>query len=288
MKNLFLFILFSIFLQAATGQTNDKVIHTQQVYKTIDTFKLKVDIFYTKQTYEKSNNTAIVFFHGGGWAYGTPSEFFSTCERYAKMGIVTFSVDYRLSIDNGIIPSKKISPIECLMDAKSAMRWVRKNAEKLHIDKNKIVASGQSAGGHLALSTAMIDTYNEKTDNLDISCKPNAVMLFSACVNTVEGWCDMLLADRRTKIWSISPFHNVKKGMPPMIEFHGNDDEQVPKWTLQFFTDQMVKQGNYFEQHMFEGRKHYLGGSNQKYSRYYDDDILKTADEFLRKFKLLN
>jgi dipeptidyl aminopeptidase/acylaminoacyl peptidase len=134
----------------------------------------------------------------------------------------------------------------------------------------------------------MIDTYNEKTDNLDISCKPNAVMLFSACVNTVEGWCDMLLADRRTKIWSISPFHNVKKGMPPMIEFHGTDDEQVPKWTLQFFTDQMAKQGNYFEQHMFEGRKHYLGGSYQKYSRYYDDDILKTADEFLRKFKLLN
>jgi acetyl esterase/lipase len=288
MKNLFLFILLSLLLQAATGQTNDQVIHRQEIYKTIDTFKLKVDIFYTKQTFEKSNNTAIVFFHGGGWAYGTPSEFFSTCERYAKMGIVTFSVDYRLSIDNGIIPSKKISPIECLMDAKSAMRWVRKNAEKLHIDKNKIVASGQSAGGHLALSTAMIDTYNEKTDNLDISCKPNAVILFSACVNTVEGWCDMLLADRRTKIWSISPFHNVKKGMPPMIEFHGTDDEQVPKWTLQFFTDQMAKQGNYFEQHMFEGRKHYLGGSYQKYSRYYDDDILKTADEFLRKFKLLN
>jgi dipeptidyl aminopeptidase/acylaminoacyl peptidase len=274
-------------LQAA-GQTGELVIHKQEVYKTIDTFRLKVDIFYTKQTFEKSNNTAIVFFHGGGWAYGTPSEFFTTCERYAKMGIVTFSVDYRLSIDNGIIPSKKISPIECLMDAKSAMRWVRKNAERLHINKNKIIASGQSAGGHLALSTAMIDLYNEKTDNLSISCKPDAVILFSACVNTVEGWCDMLLADRRTKIWSISPFHNVKKGMPPMIEFHGTDDEQVPKWTLQFFTDQMAKQGNYFEQHMFEGRKHYLGGGNQKYSRYYDDDILKTTDEFLKKFKFLN
>jgi len=41
---------------------------------------------------------AIVFFHGGGWAFGIPSEFFTTCERYAKIGIVTFSVDYRLSI----------------------------------------------------------------------------------------------------------------------------------------------------------------------------------------------
>ena len=288
MKNLLIFVFLSSFIQAVAGQNTDQVIHKQEVYKTVDTFRLKVDIFYTKQTIEKKNNTAIVFFHGGGWAYGTPSEFFTTCERYANMGIMAFSVDYRLSIDNGIIPSKTITPIQCVMDAKSAMRWVRENAERLHIDKNKIVASGQSAGGHLALCTAMIDDYNEKTDNLKISCLPNAIMLFSACNNAVEGWCDHLLGDQRTKIWSISPFHNVKKGMPPMIEFHGIDDEQVPKWTVQYFQSEMEKQGNYFEQHMFAGRKHYLGDGNPKYSRYYDYDILKIAYEFLRKFKFLD
>ena len=295
MKNIFILILFcfSTLSNAATDRVQDmqitnQVIHIQKVYKTIDTFKLKVDIFYTDQTFQKENNTAIVFFHGGGWAYGTPGEFFTTCERYAKMGLVTFSVDYRLSIDNGETPSKTISPIECVMDAKSAMRWVRENAEKLHIDKNKIVTAGQSAGGHLALCTSMIDDYNEKSDNLSISCSPNAVLLFSACVNAVEGWCDRLLGDRRNKIWSISPFHNVRKGLPPMIEFHGTDDEQVPKWTVQFFQIEMEKEGNYFEQHMYEGRKHYLGDGNPKYSRYYDDEILKVADEFLRKHKLLD
>ncbi len=174
------------------------------------------------------------------------------------------------------------------MDAKSAMRWVRENAGKFHIDKNKIVAAGQSAGGHLALCTAMIDDYNEKSDDLSISCHPNAVLLFSACVNAVEGWCDRLLADRRSKIWSISPAHNIRKGLPPMIEFHGTDDEQVPKWTVQFFQTDMEKEGNYFEQHMYEGRKHYLGGDNPKYSHYYDDEILKITDDFLRKFNLLN
>jgi acetyl esterase len=267
--------------------TKGQVIHIQEVYKTVDTFKLKVDIFYTSQSFERENNTAIVFFHGGGWAYGTPGEFFTTCERYAKMGIVTFSVDYRLSIENGITPSKTISPIESVMDAKSAMRWVRENSGKFHIDRNKIVAAGQSAGGHLALSTAMIEDYNEKSDNLSISCSPNAVLLFSACVNAVEGWCDRLLADRRNKIWSISPAHNVKKGLPPMIEFHGTDDEQVPKWTVQFFENAMKKEGNYFEQHMFEGRKHYLGDGNPEYSRYYDEDILNVTDDFLRKFNFL-
>jgi len=268
-------------------EANNQIIHIQEFYKTLDTSKLKIDIFYTKQSSEKENNTAIVFFHGGGWAYGSPDEFFTTCERYAKMGIVTFSVEYRLSIDNGVIPSKTISPIECVMDAKSAMRWVRENADKYHIAKNKIVAAGQSAGGHLALCTAMIDDYNEKSDNMNISCQPDAILLFSACVNAVEGWCDMLLADRRTKIWSISPAHNMKPGLPPMIEFHGIDDEQVPKWTVQFFQIDMKKAGNYFEQHMYDGRKHYLGEGNPKYSRYYDDEILKIADDFLRKNNLL-
>jgi acetyl esterase/lipase len=93
------------------------------------------------------------------------------------MGFVTFSVDYRLSIDNGITPSKTISPIECIMDARSAMRWVRANAAKFHIDPDKIVAAGQSAGGHLALSTSMIDEYNEKTDDSGISCRPDAILL---------------------------------------------------------------------------------------------------------------
>ena len=298
MKKLLISIFFSIcftiqsvfgfFQTAGQIETKDGVTHLQEVYKIIDTSKLKVDIFYTNQSFARENNTAIVFFHGGGWAYGTPSEFFTTCERYAKMGIITFSVDYRLSIDNGITPSKTISPIESVMDAKSAMRWVRKNAEKFHIDKNKIVASGQSAGGHLALCTAMIDDYNEKSDDLSISCSPKALLLFSACVDAVEGWCDHLLGDRRTKIWSISPFHNVRKGLPPMIEFHGVDDEQVPKWTVQFFESEMKDKGNYFEQHMFEGRKHYLGDGNPKYSRYYDDEILKIADDFLRKYHLLN
>jgi acetyl esterase len=294
MKNLFIFIFLCIssfcniaFLEAQ-GDNRDKVIHNKEVYKSVDTFKLGIDIFYTGQTFEKENNTAIVFFHGGGWAYGTPDEFFTTCERYARMGIVTFSVDYRLSIENGIIPAKTISPIECVMDAKSAMRWVRENAERLHIDRNKIIAAGQSAGGHLALCTAMIADYNEKSDNLSTSCSPNAVLLFSACVNAVEGWCDRLLGDRRSKIWSISPTHNIRKGLPPMIEFHGTDDEQVPKWTVQFFQSSMEKEGNYFEQHMYEGRKHYLGDGNPQFSRYYDEDILKVTDEFLRKYKFLN
>jgi acetyl esterase/lipase len=141
MKNLFIiiFLCLSFLTHAVINgertltdqvENNDQVIHMQEVYKTVDTFKLKIDIFCSNQSLGRENNTAIVFFHGGGWAFGAPSEFFTTCERYARMGIVTYSVDYRLSIENGVTPHKLISPIESVMDAKSAMRWVRENAGK--------------------------------------------------------------------------------------------------------------------------------------------------------------
>ncbi len=267
--------------------SQDAVIHSREVYKTVDTIKLTADIFYAKRSFERNDNTAIVFFHGGGWAYGSPEEFFTTCERYARKGFIAISISYRLSIENGVTPHRTISPIESVMDARSAIRWVRANAAKFHIDRNKIVAAGQSAGGHLALSTAMIDLYNERSDDLTVSCRPDALLLFSACVNAVEGWCDRLLASRRDRIWSISPAHNVKGEMPPMIEFHGTYDEQVPVWTVQFFQMDMKKAGNYFELHQYEGRRHYLGEGNKLYSRYYDEEILNIADEFLRKFNLM-
>jgi acetyl esterase/lipase len=289
-KVLFLLSLFPLFCKAqdpANKEKKSNLTHLREVYKVIDATHLKIDIFYSEVSLKNQNNTAIVFFHGGGWAFGSPEEFFTTCERYARMGIVTFSVEYRLAIENGVTPSKTISPIECVMDARSAMRWVRANAGKFHIDKNKILAAGQSAGGQLALATAMIDTYNEKSDELSVSSRPDAILLFSSNVNTVESWCDYLLADRRELIWSISPTHNIKPGLPPMIEFHGMDDEQVPKWSVQHFETEMKKQGNYFEQHMFEGRKHYLGAGNPEYSNYFDDEILKLADDFLRKFNFI-
>jgi acetyl esterase len=133
----------------------------------------------------------------------------------------------------------------------------------------------------------MIDDYNENSDDPAVSCHPDAILLFSACVNTVEGWCDMLLANRREKIWSISPAHNMKVGLPPMIEFHGTYDDQVPVWTVEYFDKAMKDHGNYFELHKYEGVRHYLGEGNPKYSGYYNDDILKLADDFLRKFNLL-
>ncbi len=113
---------------------------------------------------------AIAFFHGGGWSSGSPSEFHEACERYARKGFIAFSFQYRLSrTKDGAVPHPDITPVECVKDVRSAIRWIRINASEFGIDPEKIVAIGQSAGGQLALSTALIDDVNEASDNFEFS-----------------------------------------------------------------------------------------------------------------------
>jgi acetyl esterase/lipase len=260
-----------------------EVVKKQMVYKTINDIELSVDMFYTEQNKAEKISPAIAFFHGGGWVYGSPQEFHGACERFARNGFVTFSFQYRLSInDDGTYPHPEISPIESVKDARSALRWLRSNADELNIDPNKIIAGGQSAGGQLALSTALFDNINESTDNLNISSVPNALLLFSSCYNTMEAWIDNLLGDRRTRIWDISPYHNLKNNLPPIITFHGNADCMVFFYTVLFFNDRMKDLGNEFELITLEGRDHYLGEqADPKYARYFDEEILERTDLFL-------
>ena len=264
------------------------VIHEQKIYKTINCKNLTADVFYTSETIQKGLSPAIAFFHGGGWAYGSPSEFYTTCIRYAKKGFVTFSFQYRLSkTAEGTVPDPDITLVECVKDARSALRWVRENAGSFHIDPDKIIAAGQSAGGQLALSTAMFDDINEESDNMDISPVPNALLLFSSNLNTMEAWADWLMGERRNEIWSVSPYHNLKPGLPPAIEFHGTEDCMVPIYIMNLFKEKTRSMGNYFESIVFEGRGHYLDEGNEKYATYYDEKILEQTDDFLKKFGYL-
>jgi len=278
-SNFILALLISGYGLMAYGQ---ELVRKEIVYKTIDGISLKADLFYLEGDQDVKTHPAIAFFHGGGWSSGSPSEFHEACIRYAKKGFITFSFHYRLSVTaDGTIPHPDITPVECVKDARSAMRWIRENADDFHINPNKIVACGQSAGGHLALCTALIDNVNEATDNPDVSPVPNAIVLYSATANLMEAWADRLLGERREEIWSISPYHNLKPGLPPTIAFHGEEDGMVPFWTVRFFEMKTTELGNDYELVPYEGRKHYLGDGDSQYGRYYDEEILERTDAFL-------
>lgn len=284
MKRFFFLQIFAA-LAPTFSHAQEAVIHQNKlVYKVIASQELTVDIFYP-ESQRSDTHTAIVFFHGGGWVFGAPSEFYEACRRFARKGYITFSFQYRLSRNaDGSFPHPDISPIESVKDARSAIRWIRSHADSLRIDSDKIVVGGQSAGGQLALSTALLDSINESTDNMAINPKPNALLLFSSNVNTLEPWIDNLLGDRNKEIWSISPYHNLKKSMPPAIAFHGEEDNQVLPYIVRMFNVKMDELGNYYDLHWFPGRKHYLGEENEKYANYFDEEILKLTDGFLEKF----
>lgn len=95
--------------------------------------------------------------------------------------MICMLADYRVQTVDGS------TPFESLEDAKSAVRFIRANADKFHVDPDKIVCSGGSAGRHLAAATAAIKKYNDKNDDLRFSCKPNALVLLIQIIDSGTG-----------------------------------------------------------------------------------------------------
>lgn len=212
--------------------------HIIKTYKTVGSYLLDIHLFEPENKPDK--RPAIVFFHGGSWSEGKPDWFFSTCQDYAKKGWVACAVEYRTFGRHGTLP------FEAVMDAKSAIRWLRQNADAYGIDTTKIIATGNSAGGHLALTTALVDNWNEKTDNLKFSAKPNALIINAGVYDLTDDLTAWIRKDLKDKNQAkeISPNYLVRKDFPPALIFHGTLDKNVPYVTARKFGEDMVTIGN--------------------------------------------
>ena len=121
----------------------------------------------------KDQRPAVVFFFGGGWNGGSPSQFAPHCEYLASRGMVAMTADYRVKSRQGT------TPFDCVEDGKSAIRYVRQHAKELGVDPKKIAAGGGSAGGHVAAATGTVRGMDEKNEDSGISSKPDALILFN-------------------------------------------------------------------------------------------------------------
>lgn len=200
--------------------------------------------------------------------------------------MVAIVADYRVKLRHGV------TPFECVADAKSAIRWLRTHAVELGIDPKRIVASGGSAGGHLAASTALLKGLDEKYENLKVSSVPNALVLFNPALDLPD-LAERLPANELAQFidWSkraadISPIHHVRRHSPPTIIFHGTGDKTVPFEQATRFCEAMKKEGNRCEVVPFEGRPHgffnYGNGDNSDYRA-----TLGKTDEFLVSLKYM-
>lgn len=259
-----------------TESQNGYKDHLIKTYKTVDGFKLDLHIFQPDSIDQKTKRPVIVSFSGGSWTKGTPEWDFYNCASYAKKGWVAVAVEYRVA------DRFETTPFEAVKDARTAIRWLRMNASKFNIDTNRIVAAGNSAGGHLVLATALANEINESTDNLNISASPNLLLVNSGVYSLyADGSTDWISKDLKDKtlVKKISPQHLLTKGLPPMLIIHGTNDQSVDYGSAKVFAEEMKQLGNQFEFETLEGAPHHIW-----YDRRYSGKVANFRKAFLKKY----
>lgn len=252
--------------------TDTQVAQRQETYKTIGDVSLKVDIFEPKQKDPAKKYPAVVFFFGGGWNGGSPSQFYPHCEYLAGRGMITMAADYRVNGRN------KTTPAECVMDGKSAIRWIRTNATRLGVDPTRIAAGGGSAGGHVAAAVATTFGFEEAGEDSSVSYLPSALLLFNPVYdNGPKGYGHDRVKDFFP---AISPFHNLRPGTPPTIVFLGTKDNLIPVATAKDYQAQMQKNGDRSELHLYENQPHGFFNYREGTKQFYYQTIFE-SDKFL-------
>lgn len=196
---------------------------------------------------------ALVFFFGGGWTHGTPEKSISWAKAAAKLGLVGIAPDYRTR------ERFDTSPLEAVADGRAALRWIEDHATTLGLDPQRIAVGGNSAGGHVALWTAITASPAGSDPAEAPRLKPAALLLFSAVSDTsmLSGYTPKRFGDHAT---DLSPLHQLDAAMPPIIAFHGDADRLVPLAQAQALRDALVAQGNRCELHVVPGGGHNFSG----------------------------
>ncbi|MFO0977673.1 MAG: alpha/beta hydrolase [Planctomycetaceae bacterium] len=253
--------------KAGTGAWPPAIAGEKHVYKKVGErelclWRIRTDAAAsTPDDQSKTKLPCIVFFFGGGWTSGSPEQFLPQARYLASRGMAAFVADYRVASRD------QVKAAACVEDAKSAVRYLRANAEQLQIDPDRICAAGGSAGGHIACATALLPGFEVANEKLDVSSAPNALALFNPAVVLaplpglpVPKEAEQKMSSLKDRLGAepeaMSPAHHVRAGLPPVIIFHGRADSTVNVKTVEKFAELMESSGNRCDLKLYDGAPH--------------------------------
>jgi acetyl esterase/lipase len=203
-------------------------------YSTANNYDCKLDVYARRST--SGPVPTVIHIHGGGWVAGEKESSILNIFPYLEMGCAVVSVEYRLS-------RVSLAPA-AVEDCRLALRWVFKNARKYGFDSTRIVVTGGSAGGHLALMTGMLDSSAgfdapREWDQINPAMKVAAIVNWYGITDVADllsgpnrqnyavSWLGSQ-PNREALATSVSPITYVRGGLPPILTIHGDNDDIVP------------------------------------------------------------
>ena len=262
----------------ASHLSNQYRVLPNVTYLTASNQDNKVDLYLPRGT--DSPTPVLVYIHGGGWVGGSKESSVLRLIPWMEMGWAVVNVQYRL----GEVSLAPAAVEDCLC----ALRWIIRNASNYNIDPERIVVTGNSAGGHLALTTGMVPA----SAGLDRQCPGSETLSVTAIINWY-GITDVgdLLDGPNTKSYAVEwmgsmpnrfeiaervpPLTYVRSGLPPILTIHGDADPTVPYQHGVQLHEELSKVGVSNQLHTVPGGRH--GGFN----RTETIAIFETIQEFL-------
>jgi acetyl esterase/lipase len=243
-----------------------------------DNFETKVDLYLPRG--QQTPAPTLIQIHGGGWVGGNKEANALRFLPYLEMGWAVVNVQYRLG-QVGLAPA-------AVEDSLCALRWVIRNAEQYGLDPARVVVTGYSAGGHLALTTGITPA----SAGLDRQCPGTEPLRVAAIVNWygITDVGDLLdganmrsyavqwmgsLPDREAVAERVSPLTYVRGGLPPVLTIHGDADPVVPYTHALRLRDALDRAG-------VPNRLHTVpGGGHGNFTVAEYQDIYETVRQFL-------
>lgn len=227
----------------------------------------------------------LILIHGGGWRSGHRQDYKFYTTRFAAHGYVAATVTYRLK-EAGYFPN-------CVEDVKCAVRWMRENAERIHVDPDRIAVMGGSAGGHLAMMAGFssdVPEFEGSGGHAGVSSAVQAVIDiygptdFTSGPNRnhrlVTGFLQGTYEELPDKFQKASPITYVDPSDPPTLIIHGTIDSLVPVRQSDLLAKKFQELGMDYWYDRMDGWPHAMDIANPVNRRVEQDVVAFLAEVF--------